>query len=543
MKSLLHNWVTDQARQRPDSIAVSRGNTDLTYGQLEVQSNQLANLLDEYGCASGDRVCLLMPKVPEAIVCLIGILKADCVYVPLDLQSSADSLARIVEKCRAECVLAAGNVANLLLEVLERVSCEAMPFVGSVDSEGLFDQQASAEYFWPTFTSKDLNSAPSTSRDYNNISKHPAHIFFDFDPEEEPRGVITSHQNNLAFIRWAKNYFDIQGDDHLSNYPPLHSDMSLLDIYGALSAGAQLHLVPQEEKAAPQKMASFIRENEITQWFTTPPIIKEMAEVIEKGGFPSLKRVIWRGEDLSASDLRYWMEHLPDVRFTRLYGSAETTVGSSYYTAQDIPESDSVELPIGKPCVGEALYVLDDNMNTVSDGEVGDLYVSGPGVSLGYWNDPERTDEAFKFNPHAVEGQRTFYKTGDKARFDEEGLLYLHRPGKDQIHRNGQPVELTQIEEAINSLHRTIECAVVAVSANGNGRQKLCCAYVPLGKENSHIAGAYLELKLANLLPEHMIPELWKSYVILPKNRNGKINRRELENRFRDMETQAGSIT
>lgn len=533
MRSLLQHWVTYQAMQRPDSVAVRREDSSLSYQDLEVLSNQLANMLKELGCERGDRICFLMPKVPEAIFCIAGILKADCIYVPLDAESPAYRLAKIVEKCRPRCILASGWVDHLLANLMARVNLDSDLFVGWVDPDGL-SENASGKKLNFEFDYHDLTDFSSESLTYQNTSADPAHILFTSGSNGEPKGVVTSHQNDLEFIRWAKNYFNIRAEDHLSNHSPLHFDMSGLDIYGALSTGAQLHLVPGEYNAVPDRIADFIREYSITQWFSVPSVLNYLAKfkAVRYGDFPSLKRLIWGGEVLPTSTLQYWMKHLPHVTFTNLYGPTETTIASTYYTIPELPKNGEKDIPIGEACPGEALYVLDDQLNPVPEGEIGELYIAGNGLSRGYWDDPEETGKFFQFNPYVIDGNRIFYKTGDLAHFDEDGLCYFDGRKDYQIKKMGYRIELGEIEKAVDSLGLIAECAVVATSDGEIENNRICCAYVPAGTKNDHIAGAYLEMKLKNLLPNYMIPEKWESYVILPKNRNGKIDRKALQNHF-----------
>lgn len=543
MKRLLQHWVTEQAGRCPDSVAVSKEDEHLSYEELEIQSNRLGHALEESGCKRGDRVCFLMPKVPEAVVSMAGILKADCIYVPLDCESPADRIAEIIEHCRPRCILASGKVEKLLAQVLKQVDGETLSRLqsGWVDPNRAYDEQSLNENIDPEFIFDDLASAPSHSPGYKNSAEDAAHILFASDSKGAPKGTVTSHSNLLAFIRWAKSCFDIQPGDHLSNYAPLHSDLSGFDIYGALSSGAQLHMMPQDYAGSPYKVADFISKKRITQWFSVPSVLNEMAEsdLVKKGSFPSLKRVIWSRQVFPTPALRYWMKQLPEVSFTNLYGHTETTIASSYYTVPEIPENDATEIPIGKACAGEGLYILDDQLNPVPEGKAGNLFISGSGLSQGYWNDQKRTDEVFLFNPYALDGDRTFYKTGDLACFDGDGLCY-YDDGKQEktkgSRHNEPPIDLTDVEHAINKLQLTSECAVVALPANGNEGQVICCAYVPAGTRNNHIAGTYLAQKLKDVLPAHMIPRRWDSYMILPKNKNGEIHRNKIKNRFQTNE-------
>ena len=537
MKRLLQHWLTEQAMKRPEAPAVQRLGRRVTYEELERQSNQLAHVLKEAGCRQGDRVCFLMPKCIEAVISIMGILKADCIYVPLDRESPAIRTAKIIKKSRPSCIIAAGDVQNVLLNLagVPGSSVRDIPigWLGAGNSPG--------DGLRPVFNRHDLATAPDTLPACKNGPEDAAHLLFTSGSTGEPKGVITKHSNDIAFVEWAVSYFDIGPSDRLSSHTPMHFDLSTLDIYGTLSAGAQLHIIPAGLNLIPGNLARFIREYELTQWFSVPSILNYMSkfDVVEQGDFPSLKRLIWCGEVLPVPALRYWMERLPHATFTNLYGPTETTVASSYYTVPEVPESNQAEIPIGLPCEGEQLHVLDEELNPVPVGEIGDLYISGVGLSKGYWDDPERTSEVFLSGPPTVAGGRTLYKTGDLARIGEDGLCYFHGRVDNQIKSRGYRIELGEIESTLNSLQLTVECAIVAVPTEGFEGQAICCAYVP--PAGGRVNAARLKKELKNLLPGYMIPHLWESYTVLPKNKNGKINRKEIKSRFQHSEVRVNA--
>src|SRR5439155_1251806 len=233
--------------------------------------------------------------------------------------------------------------------------------------------------------------------DYRNTPAHPAHILFTSGSTGTPKGVIIPHSNVIHFVEWARRYFNLGPTDRVSGHPPLHFDLSTFDVYGTFASGAQLHLVPPEINLLPTALAKFIRDAELTQWFSVPSLLSYMAkfDVVRFNDFPALRRLLWCGEVFPTPALRYWMTRLPHATFTNLYGPTETTIASSYYTVPTCPEDESEAIPIGTPCEGEELLVLSETLRPVSPGEVGNLYIRGVGLSPGYWRDPEKTRAAF----------------------------------------------------------------------------------------------------------------------------------------------------
>src|SRR5205823_2463093 len=244
----------------------------LTYARLEERSNQLARLLKEAGCKTGDRVCLLMPKSPTAIVSLLGIYKADCLYVPLDPAGPAARLARIIESCGARWILAPGPVSGVLGALVDDER-----FRGSI-SVGWMGDGAAHGKFRTDFTRDDVESYPSAVLQYDHGGGDPAHLLFTSGSTGTPKGVTITHASVIRFVQWSTKYFGMAASDRVSGHSPLHFDLSMFDIFGAFAVGAELHLVPPELNVLPHKLAEFIRSAELTQWFSVPSVLTYMAK-------------------------------------------------------------------------------------------------------------------------------------------------------------------------------------------------------------------------------------------------------------------------
>lgn len=527
---LIHEYVGASAAARSDATAVRMGDEQLTYAQIEDLSDRLATALVESGCAPGDRVALLTPKCPIAVVAMHATLKAGCAYVPVDTDSPPARMAHIFAAAEPRVVLGLPETGDslaalsALLELPTAISLASEPLVvGETTTLSRTDWESLAP----------LAQRPALGPD------SPAHLLFTSGSTGVPKGVVITHANVDTFVSWAVSAFGTAPTDRISGHPPLHFDLSTFDIYGTLKAGAELHMVPSSLNLNPRGMAALIRDAELTQWFSVPSALAFMSkfDVVAQDDFPALERLLWCGEVLATPVLRYWMQRLPHVRFTNLYGPTEATIASSFYTVPSIPDDDSETIPIGEPCDGEELLVLDEALAPTPPGTIGDLYIAGVGLSPGYWRDSEKTAAAFLPDPRDRESGARIYRTGDLAQIDGDGLFHFLGRADSQIKSRGYRIELGEIETALGAVDGVGECAVVGVDLGGFEGTSICAAYVADGDDA--MPQAEVRRALLDHLPSYMIPFRWLTLPSLPKNQNGKIDRPALRNAFTEMEDAA----
>jgi amino acid adenylation domain-containing protein len=531
MNRLLQSWVTQQAETRPDATAVVLGTETLTFGELETSSNQLAHLLRQSGCHKGDRICILQPKSPSAIVSMIGILKAGCMHIPIDIGTPAARIRHIFDSCENRWIVAGGRVTPLLEELLADGALRSRISIGWIDQVS-----PAATNFTPAFSRADMDAAPTDALAQLGAPDDGSHILFTSGSTGVPKGVVITHSNVSTFVAWALKHYGIDHTDRFSGHTPFHFDLSTFDIFGSITAGAQLHLVPTETALLPPKLATFIRDSELTQWFSVPSVLNYLAKfnAVQLNDFPSLRRVLWCGEVLPTPALMYWMERLPAVRFSNLYGPTEATIASSYFDVKVCPNDPKEQIPIGTACDGEEMLVLDEKLQPVRGCEIGDLYIAGSGLSPGYWRDPEKTAGVFLSDPRAVNSGARLYRTGDLAWQDEDGVIYFVGRADTQIKVRGYRIELGEIETALNSMPKLQESSVVAIPTDNFGGWMICCAYVVRAGTDATLNELREHLK--KLVPNYMFPARWKAYDALPKNANGKIDRPLLKQRFTQVE-------
>ena len=525
MTRLLQDWVTEQAGRRPESPAIVSPDGCLDYAQLDTLSNQLARLLHEVGCQRFDRIALLMPTMPAAIVGLLGIYKADCIYVPIDTASPVSRIRKILESCENTFVLAAGPVTPLLRELLADQAWRERLQIGWLEYDAPPDVNVA-------FTLSDVARTSASPWSARNGSSDPAHILFTSGSTGVPKGVVLTHASVIHFIDWATQYFGMDASDRACMHPPLHFDMSMLDLFSMMAVGGQLHLIPRDLSPLPNALADFIRRAELTQWYSVPPVLNYLAkfDAVRFNDFPAMRRVLWCGDVLPTPALIYWMQRLPHATFANLYGPTEAAISSSCYTVPECPQDPQASIPIGTACAGEELLVLDESLRPVAPGDTGDLYIGGVGLAAGYWRDADRTAAVFVHHPQRA-GER-IYKTGDLARIGEDGQVYFLGRSDSQIKSRGYRIELGEIEAALNAIAGIEECAVVAVGTDAFEGVSICCAYVPA--PDAKLPPSVIRRELSRLVPAYMLPTRWRAFEQFPRNASGKIDRRRLKHAFEE---------
>ena len=505
--ALIHSGVAAVAADEPHGPAVVEAERTVTYGELDAAANAVAHDLVAAGTRVGDRVVVALPKGADAVIAILGVLKAGAGYVPIDPAGPDNRLTRILTSCRPRAVLTDGEGRERYNRLADPDTPPVTMLIG--DSAGR-----------PTDRPVDAAVEPDDL----------AYILFTSGSTGMPKGVPISHASVTTYVDWARHHFRVQPHDRLSGHSPLHFDLSVYDMFGALRSGASLHPVAPELNLLPRRLADFIRERQLTQWFSVPSILTYLTahDAVADADFPALERLHWCGEVFPTAALRTWMERLPHVSFTNLYGPTEATIASSWYHVTGPPD-DGDDVPIGTPCPGEELEVLDADLRPVTDGGVGDLWIGGVGLSPGYWEDPVKTAAAFRGVPRQDGTSRRMYATGDLARRDSDGLFHFVGRADTQIKTRGYRIELGEIENAVHTLDAVEHSVVVAIDTDGFEAKVICCAYV---SRNGPLAPADLRRALAGELPSYMLPRRWMPLDEMPRNANGKLDRRHVKELF-----------
>ncbi len=498
MIKLIQQYFEESSQKYPDHPAVIFKGVKITYTELDSTSNQLARALKARGVKRGDRVGFCLSKSLKAVNAILGTLKADAVYVPLNAKAPVARLQQIVNDVAPRLVIC----DNASLPLVETFA-------------GIFNLDSEKDF---------VSDQPTAPLAYKNESSDLAYILYTSGSTGKPKGVMITHANIINATDWAVSELGITHMDKMSQHPPLHFDLSTFDLYCAWKAGATLFLVPEEYSLFPGQLIKFIEENRLTIWNSVPSVMVHLAiaGLVKPGRMQNLTKVLFNGEGFPSKFLAEWMTAFSEKTFVNLYGPTETTVQCSFYIIKEPPTDFSKFVPIGKATGGMEIFAVTDSGFLAKPSEVGELYVDGLGVGKGYWNDPERTAISFIKHPFKSDGG-IIYKTGDLVRLREDGNYEFIGRKDNQVKIRGNRVELGDVEAALNSLPYVNESAAIAVFDLESGGNKLN-AFVNL-KETKSVEE--IKKDLAKLVPQYLIPdEIHRRE--LPKTSTGKIDRVKL---------------
>lgn len=520
MSERLEDLLSAAAESHPQQIAVVDGDRTMTYAELEQQSNRLAQLLLERGLTPGDRVGFYLDKSLESFVAIYGVLKGQGIYVPLDPGAPPRRLAAVARDSRMRFLLTGVEKAAGWSEVLSASDAVEALVVLNGGEEQAAGQALGTEVVPRGYLTSRPSSRPRSASGGDDV----AYLLYTSGSTGTPKGITLSHRNALAFVDWGVEHFKVTSEDRLSSHAPLHFDLSIFDVFAAAAAAATVVLVPASASVFPVMLARFIDEQAISVWYSVPSILTALTVRggVQPGALPLLRTVLFAGEVFPTRYLRELMGLLPHARFFNLYGPTETNVCTYYEVPRLSPEQEE-PIPIGRPIAGVSVFAVREDGGVAGPGEVGELYVEGPTVMQGYWNDPERTAKALVAHPGAHESRGRAYRTGDLVCEDDDGELRFLGRRDAQIKSRGYRIELGDIEAALYAHPAVVECAVMPVPDElVTNRIK---AFVVLREP---LREPELARFCASRLPRYMVPDVFEFRDGLAKTSTGKIDRQQL---------------
>ena len=522
---LVQSYLDARREAHPKKAALVDAHGVLTYEKVYEVSSRLARFLKAQGVKRQDRVVIYQERSATVVLSIIGVLKADAIYIPVDAKTPGSRLEKIIKDCQPTAIICDGR-RKKEIEALGTDVGGSRSIVVLADVNNIADKG-----FAPNAYLEEMSGQFDANPEYQNIDTDAACILYTSGSTGNPKGVVISHRNILSYIDWAVDCFGIGSDDRILCTAPFHFDMSTFDIYASFAAGATLCIAPDQYLLFPNKLLDMMEKEKITIWKGVSSLLMYLSATssLKENRIPSLRIVLFGGEVLPTKHLIRWMETFPKKKFYNVYGPTEATGISAYYPVETIPANAGEPVPIGKACANTEIFLMTGDDRVAEVGETGELCIRGSGLSTGYWKDPGKTERSFVPNPLGENPNDRMYRTGDLGRMRPDGNLeYLGR--KDfQVKFMGYRIELHEIEKALLSLGKIDQTVVLLCEYGCNDMQELV-AFVegPAVTEDTDLLR-----DLTNLLPPYMIPRRLIRMEKIPLNDRGKTDRDVLRAHYR----------
>ncbi|HBN8229287.1 TPA: pyoverdine non-ribosomal peptide synthetase PvdD [Pseudomonas aeruginosa] len=506
VQGTLQQRFEEQARQRPQAVALIFDEQRLSYGELNARANRLAHCLIARGVGADVPVGLALERSLDMLVGLLAILKAGGAYLPLDPAAPEERLAHILDDSGVRLLLTQGH----LLECLPRQTGVEVLAIDGLVLDGYAE------------------SDPLTTLSADNL----AYVIYTSGSTGKPKGTLLTHRNALRLFSATEAWFGFDERDVWTLFHSYAFDFSVWEIFGALLYGGRLVIVPQWVSRSPEDFYRLLCREGVTVLNQTPSAFKQLMAVACSADMatqqPALRYVIFGGEALDLQSLRPWFQRFGDrqPQLVNMYGITETTVHVTYRPVSEADLEGGLVSPIGGTIPDLSWYILDRDLNPVPRGAVGELYIGRAGLARGYLRRPGLSATRFVPNPFPGGAGERLYRTGDLARFQADGNIEYIGRIDHQVKVRGFRIELGEIEAALAGLAGVRDAVVLA--HDGVGGTQLVGYVVADSAEDAERLRESLRESLKRHLPDYMVPAHLMLLERMPLTVNGKLDRQAL---------------
>ncbi|QUI21830.1 amino acid adenylation domain-containing protein [Vallitalea pronyensis] len=488
----IHQLFEEQVQKTPQNIAIIFQDNQLTYQLLNHKSNQLARYLLKKGVKKETIIGLLTTHSIESVIGILGILKAGGAYLPIDPTYPIERISYMLKDADSQILLT--NTTRLSEDYYEGTIID-------ISNDHIYNE--------------DTSNIESMSK-----SNQLAYVIYTSGSTGKPKGTMIEHQALLNYVWWTKRMYVSNEAEIFPLYSTLAFDLTVTSIFTPLITGNKIIVYKGNSNDNVHVLYRILKDNQATIMKLTPSHLSLLHNMELQHS--SLRKFIVGGEALKVSLAKNIYEsYNGNIEIWNEYGPTETVVGCMIHKYNDEKDTYS-SVPIGRPIDNVQVYILDDNLHPVLEGEIGELYVSGDGVARGYINNTLLTRERFIQNPYVKHSR--MYKTGDLARFIEGGHIEYVGRMDQQVKIRGHRVELGEIERYLET-HMGVQEAVVHCMEDNN--TKYLCAYIVIKNKTTM---TQLKSFLREGLPDYMMPLYFIELDHIPLTHNGKVNKTLLPN-------------
>ena len=483
-----------QAKATPENIAVVYKDKKYTYAEVDAISDRIAGCIAAKGLGAEDVVSVLIPRCEWMAIASLGVLKAGCAYQPLDPTYPKERLNFMMQDASAKLLIADEELRSIVDE-----------YQGDVllIENGKLNIENEA-----TLSQSSILNLQSTIK--------PSSLFillYTSGSTGVPKGCQLMHSNLVCFCHWYQRFYGLKPEHKVAAYASYGFDACMMDMYPALTCGATLHIVPEELRLDLIALNDYFEQNQITHSFMTTQVGYQFASNIENH---TLKFLSTGGEKLAS------LTPPTGFKFCNLYGPTETTVLVTIYSV----EHKKKDIPIGSAIDNMHLYIVDPQGHRLPVGAAGELWISGPQVSRGYLNRPEKTAEVYIGNPFEDDQKYArVYRSGDIVRYLPSGDIQFVGRRDGQVKIRGFRIELKEVEAVIREFPGIKDATVQAFDEEGGSGGKFVAAYIV---SDQQIDIEALNNFIMDQKPPYMVPAVTMQIDAIPLNQNQKVNKRAL---------------